>query len=200
MSIEAEVRSSSPKELRCYLVGASRDGTRSRLHRTLRISQKGIEWLDVLAVALSCLGSRSWRYQEGTRGVWTLETTWWDPLQATTPREVAAFSRGYFDAEGGVPRAPDARFYLQFVQKDLADIASLRSGLVNLGIDCGRLYNPSVRVDPHYWRFFVRTAAHRDFCSMIGSWHPRKRTVIHRFLNRADQRLSRTTSGLAELL
>ena len=194
MSIDTEIALASPEELRCYLAGASRDGTHSRLHKTLRISQKGSEWLDVLGLGLSRLDSRSWKYQEGDRGVWTLETSWWDPKQPVTDGEMAAFSRGYFDAEGGVPRNPNDRFYLQFVQKDLADLSGLRDDLIALGIQCGRLHNPSVRVDPNYWRFYVRTSSHRNFCAWVGSWHPRKRGILSLVESRLNPQKSETVS------
>jgi hypothetical protein len=90
----------------------------------------------------------------------------------------AAFVRGYFDAEGGIPRNPNDRFYLQFVQKDYADLAKLRSVLVNMEISCGRLHNPSARIDPNYWRFYVLARSHQEFLSRIGSWHPRKRLSL----------------------
>jgi LAGLIDADG-like domain len=162
------------------LAGASRDGTYSPRHRTVRISQKGTGWLEVLGEVLTRLGARSWKYREGQRDVWTLETTWWDPVPATSHLDIAAYARGYFDAEGGIPRDSGARFYIQFVQKDREDLSSLRKGLEILDIRCGRLHNPSVRVDPDYWRFFVRASSHSQFCSTVGSWHPRKRALIDR--------------------
>ncbi len=98
-----------------------------------------------------------------------------------TPRssaEKAAYARGYFDAEGGVPRSPDARFYIQFVQKNRADLSQLRSWLGDLGVDCGALHVPSAFVDPDLWRFYVRARAHRVFIERVGSWHPRKRLIF----------------------
>lgn len=178
MSIADEISASTPRELRCYLNGASRDGTVSSRHGTLRISQKGTEWLEVLKVALDNLGSRSWSYREGKREVWTLETCWREPCTPETSGEMASFARGYFDAEGGVPRDPLARFYIQFVQKDFQDLSFLRGCLETLGIACGRLHNPSVRIDPNYWRFFVRVQSHLSYCRIVQSWHPRKRPLL----------------------
>jgi len=184
MGILEEVETATERELVCYLDGASRDGTFSRLHRTLRISQKGLEWLLVLQGALERLGARSWHYREGTRDVWTLETCWMGSCQPCAPAEAAAFARGYFDAEGGVPRSPDARFYVQFVQKDLQDLSRVRTDLESLGLSCGRLHNPSVAVDPHYWRFYIRARSHLAFCESVGSWHPRKRRLLDTFVSR----------------
>jgi len=46
------------------------------------------------------------------------------------------------------------------------------------GDDSGRIHNPSAQVDPDYWRFFVRTASHKRFMTLVGSWHPTKRELI----------------------
>ncbi len=86
--------------------------------------------------------------------------------------------RGYFDADGGVPRDPEARFYVQLVQKDLPDLERVRMILESLGVRCGRIHNPSIRVDPDYWRFYVLSASHEDFIRRVGSWHPRKRQLL----------------------
>lgn len=186
MTILDEVGIATERELVCYLDGASRDGTFSKLHRTLRISQKDLEWLLVLKVALERLGARSWHYREGAREVWTLETSWKGSCQPVSPAEQAAFARGYFDAEGGIPRSPAARFYIQYVQKDLQDLANVRASLESLGLTCGRLHNPSVAVDPDYWRFYVGARSHLSFCGSVGSWHPRKRGLLDAFVDRTQ--------------
>ena len=134
----------------------------------------------MLALLLRTLDSRSWIYREGRdRNVWALETSWRPPsLVFQYPIERSSYVRGYFDAEGGVPRAAEARFYIQFVQKSQTDLAHVRALLAGLGIGCGALHNPSRRVDPDYWRFYVRAASHADFIERIGSWHPRKRSRL----------------------
>jgi hypothetical protein len=154
--IAAEIDRATSGEIRAYLQGASRDGTFNRLHNTLRISQADVRWLRVLQRLLERLGKRSWMYREGTRNVWVIETTWRLEARETvrTPGETAAFVRGYFDAEGGVPTDARARFYIQLVQKNHEDLARTRDLLEKLGVRCGRLHNPSVRQDPGYWRFY----------------------------------------------
>jgi hypothetical protein len=84
----------SLREYRAYLQGALHDGTRSILHHTHRISQKGISWLQRLSYILTELGHRSWIYQEGqTREVFVLETSArfldvsYDPNQLETDAE-----------------------------------------------------------------------------------------------------------------
>jgi hypothetical protein len=178
--IAAEIDRATSGEIRAYLQGASRDGTFNRLHNTLRISQADVRWLRVLERLLGRLGKRSWMYREGTRNVWVIETTWRpdSPETIRTPGEAAAFVRGYFDAEGGVPAHARDRWYVQFVQKSHADLVRTCDLLGLLGVRCGRIHNPSVRRDANYWRFYVRVAAHRRFIQIIGSWHPRKRTLL----------------------
>lgn len=178
--IGAEIVRAASGEIRAYLQGASRDGTFNRSHRTLRISQADVRWLRVLGNLLGRLGKRSWMYREGTRSVWVIETSWHpeSPQAISTCREAAAFIRGYFDAEGGVPADKHDRFYVQFVQKDYADLARVRDLLGLLDVQCGRLHNPSVRQDADYWRFYVLAASHRQFIRAVGSWHPRKRMLL----------------------
>jgi len=179
-SIRAEVSVANPREVRAYLLGATRDATFNRLHRTLRFAQSDTRWLLVLKILLLRFGSRSWIYREGRRNVWVLETTWRLPRdpQLATLGEKAAFVRGYFDSEGGVPRRPGSRFYIQLVQKDHLDLSKVRHFLEELGIGCGTLHNPSRRVDPAYWRIYVLTASQQDFIRIVGSWHPMKHALL----------------------
>lgn len=167
--------------LDAYLRGASRDATVSRQHRTTRFAQAPNGWLKVVQRALARLGRKSWRYREGRRQVWVVETCaaftpWPDP--DSTGREVAAWARGYFDAEGGLPQRHGARLYIQLSQKNFEDLKFLWHSLDRLGIECGRVHNPSRRIDPHYWRFFVRCSSHEKFAGLIGSWHPIKRALL----------------------
>lgn len=154
----SEVRASTLDVLQNYLTGATRDASFSPSHNTTRFHQKGTGWLSVVKEALTTLGHRAWMYEEGSRGVFVLETCW-RPAHPTPccVDERAAFCRGYFDADGGMPWSPSARLYFQYVQKDRDDLKSLRNHLTALGIACGQLHVPSIKVDPDYWRVFVRT-------------------------------------------
>ena len=176
----AEIDRARRRDLVAYLSGASRDGTFNRVHRTYRITQRDRRWLEVLQLVLDRLGRRGWLYQEGARQVWALETTFkvGAPVQLSSSSQECAFVRGYFDAEGGVPRRFDDRFYVQFVQKDFTDLERVRNVLNRLAIECGRLHNPSERVDPNYWRFYVLSRSHSDFIRLIRSWHPGKRAIL----------------------
>jgi intein-encoded DNA endonuclease-like protein len=99
--------------------------------------------------------------------------------------EKLAYARGYFDAEGGIPQNSKARFYIQLVQKNLSDITELRTILDSVGISCGKLHNPSHKVDSDLWRFYVLAASQRDFAEKVSSWHPRKRVLLDTFLETA---------------
>lgn len=180
--LHAELLAASKKSLESYLQGALRDGTRSERHRTHRFSQSNPGWLQTLGIALKRLGYRSWSYREGkTRNVWVLETTAsflsieFDASELVGYPEGLDYVRGYFDAEGGMPKQAAVRLYLQITQKDRANLETVRSILEAGDIRCGRIHNPSHRVDPSYWRFYVRACSQESFMSLVGSWHPRKR-------------------------
>ena len=177
----------SKREYQSYLQGALHDGTRSDLHNTHRISQKGTGWLSRLKDAFAEMGHKSWMYQEGKlREVYVLETTAkfldvnFDPDLLESDAERIAYVRGYFDAEGGLPQSPDARFYIQFTQKDRVELEKVKRILERLGIECGEAHNPNAEVDPNYWRFYVRAKSHKAFAEKIGSWHPRKEGLFQR--------------------
>ena len=183
--LHAELLAVGAKGLEAYLQGALRDATRSALHRTHRFSQSNVDWLTLVGTALSLLGHRSWMYREGrTRNLWVLETTAkflsldFDPLELVGTPYGLSYVRGYFDTDGGMPRDPKARLYRQLCQKDRASLESVVTVLDGWAIRCGRVHNPSVRVDPDYWRVFVRSCSHESFMRLVGSWHPVKRQQI----------------------
>ncbi len=183
--LHAELLAVGAKGLEAYLQGALRDATRSALHRTHRFSQSNPDWLTLVGTALSLLGHRSWMYREGrTRNLWVLETTakflslGFDPLELVGTPHGLSYVRGYFDTDGGMPKDPTARLYFQLCQKDRASLESVVTILEGRAIRCGRVHNPSVRVDPDYWRVFVRSCSHESFMRLVGSWHPVKRQQI----------------------
>lgn len=103
----------------------------------------------------------------------------YDPLFLASNGEKIAYVRGYFDAEGGMPRSLATRpFQIQYVQKDHAELIKVRDILVGLGINCGKMHNPSAKVDADYWRFFISIPCNRVFAQRIGSWHPRKEHLL----------------------
>lgn len=181
---ETTRRAPSRGEIRAYLQGALHDASLNKRNR-FRFTQADRRWLILLQSLLSNLSYRSWIYKEGRqRSVYALETLApfldfnFDPFRLKYIEERAAYVRGFFDAEGGIPRDIDARFYIQLVQKDRSKIECLKQLLSDIGIDTGKVHNPSVRVDPDYWRVFVATRSHRTFAQRIGSWHPRKAAIF----------------------
>jgi hypothetical protein len=180
--LHAELLATSASGARAYLHGAAHDATVSQLHRTVRFGQSDLRWLEILQALIERLGVRSWIYREGkTRNLWILETSAdllaeADYLLMSECRR--AYARGYFDSEDGCPQNPLARFYIQFVQKNYADIKRLRDVLIGEGITCGRIHNPSRRIDPDLWRFYIAARDHKAFALRVGSWHPRKRGLL----------------------
>lgn len=179
--LHAELLAASVSDSRAYLHGAFHDATISHLHRTVRFGQRDVAWLEILRVLLDKVGQKSWMYREGRqRCFWVLETSQRCLLEMATlsPQQAIAYARGYFDAEGGIPKRTSARFYIQLVQKDLPSLSSLREILERAGIRCGKLHVPSAQVAPGLWRFYVRAESYRDFIELVGSWHPRKRSLL----------------------
>ncbi len=164
-------------ELKFYILGALHDATFSKMHQTFRFSQSSKEWLELLQKIFERLNCKSWIYKEGKdRSVWILETsTKIDRLaKPTNIGEKILYIRGYFDAEGGMPNSQKSFLYFQFCQKNLSDLTEVKNHLEDLGIKCGEIHNPSQKVDPGYFRFFVSRVSHLDFMNIIYSWHPRK--------------------------
>jgi len=181
----SETTRQTPRVTEAYLLGALHDGTYNVRRKTHRFSQANIEWLLFLQDCLLDLGYKSWIYKEGkNRAVYVLETSakflqiTFNPEGFTSSEEKIAYIRGFFDAEGGIPRNPNARFYIQLVQKNQPKLDWIRNTLTNMGINCGVIHIPSKRIDPNYFRFFVATSSHELFKNQIGSWHPRKRLIF----------------------
>ena len=146
----------SEEGIKAYFLGALHDGTFSS-NKRFRISQKGTDWLNILRLLLKSIGYNAWIYKEGKeRDVYVLETLAdflnfrFDPLDCVTKEQKICYVRGFFDAEGGIPRNPKDRFYIQLVQKDKAKLDKLKKILDELGIETGKIHNPSRKPDPDY--------------------------------------------------
>ncbi len=183
--LHAELLVTSATRMQAYLQGALKDATKSAAHRTYRYGQSQRSWLETIQVILGVLGHRSWIYREGQdRNFWVLETSArflseaYEATALSGTVEGLDYVRGYFDADGGMPRDPQARLYVQYAQKDRQSLERVAKILASWEIQSGRIHNPSVEVDPHYWRFFVRAASHERFMKLVGSWHPIKRALI----------------------
>ena len=179
----------SEESVKAYLLGALHDGTLSK-NKRFRISQKGKEWLQFLQKLFNKVGCNAWIYKEGlNRKVYVIETLanfldfQFNPLQLESSDEKAAYIRGFFDAEGGIPRSSEARFYIQLVQNDKGKLEKLKKLLKDLGIESGKIHNPSQKVDPDYWRMYILAKFQKKFFDKIETWHPRKiRTLRKRMM------------------
>ncbi len=171
------LKEATESELEMYILGSLHDATYNKQHQTYRFSQSSERWLMLLQQIFERLGSKSWIYKEGKdRFVWVLETSAKIDKHKNPDNDLdkIAYIRGYFDAEGGMPKSNQSVLYFQFCQKDKPDLSKVHQYLSSLGINCGVIHNPSRRVDAFYWRFFISRVSHQYFMNIIGSWHPRK--------------------------
>jgi len=160
---------------KAYLLGALHDGTVRKL--TYRIVQKDREYIEFLVKEIKILGQKAWMYQEGkTRQLYVVEfsRSFLKDSIIESQQDKIDYIRGYFDAEGGIARSSNVRYYLYFAQKNLQDLEQVKGYLTEFGIICGKTHNPSKRVDPNYWRFFISIKSYKTFAKVIGSWHPMK--------------------------
>jgi len=166
---------------KAYLLGAIHDATERKL--TFRISQKYKTYPLFIKKLLSQVGRKAWVYREGkTRKVYIVEfsKSFLKGFKISSDEEKKFYIRGYFDSEGGIAKDKKVRFYIYFAQKNKRDLNEVKNFLMDLGISCGVIHNPSREEDPNYWRFFIKAESYRDFASIIGSWHPRKSRLLRK--------------------
>lgn len=175
----------SEREIKAYFQGALHDATFSS-NKRFRFSQKGKGWLKLLKSLLKKIGYNSWIYKEGkTRSVYVLETlaSFLDfkinPLKFETIEEKVCYIKGFFDAEGGIPKN-NKIFYIQLVQSNKRKLRQIKKILEKLEIKTGEIHNPSKRVDPFYWRMYVLSESHKKFVETIGSLHPIKIGILRK--------------------
>ncbi|MDI6603027.1 MAG: LAGLIDADG family homing endonuclease [Patescibacteria group bacterium] len=173
--------------IKAYLLGALHDGTFSS-NKRFRISQIGTDWLKILQGLFRKLGYNSCIYsREGKyRKVYMLETLAnfldfnFNPLELETEEEKISYIKGFFDAKGGIPKNEKARFYIQLVQNDKEKLEKLKVLLNDLGIETGKIHNPSRSVDPDYWRMYIPAKLQQAFLIKIANLHPRKIKTLKR--------------------
>lgn len=127
------------------------------------------------------LGFGSWIYREGkNRSVWIVEFTknTLKNVKILSKKDKIDYIRGYFDSEGGIAKSSSVRYYIYFAQKDKKDLSRVKEYLEEIGISCGKIHNPSVKVDPNYWRFYIGVKSYVDFTRPINSSHPEKRKYL----------------------
>ncbi len=166
----------TPKHMtKAYLLGALHDATERKT--TYRISQKSKEYVKFIAKGIKALGRKAWVYREGKdRNVYVVEfsKSWLKGFKLKTLKQKVDYIRGYFDTEGGITKSIKVRYYIYFAQKDRKDLSQVRSYLKDLKISCGKIHNPSKRVDPDYFRFYILSKSWNDFALKVGSFHPDK--------------------------
>jgi hypothetical protein len=169
----------APQISKAYLLGLLHDATQART--TYRIASKSKLFCNSLKKGMARQEIRSWVYQEGKlRNVWILEFSkkHLKDFEVKSVQDKIDYIRGYFDAEGGIAKDPDVRFYLYFAQKDKQDLLQVRDYLQEIGISCGKMHNPSNKVDPNYFRFFISAKSYGDFARIVSSFHPEKQLIL----------------------
>ncbi len=160
---------------KAYLLGALHDGTIRKV--TYRIFSKDREYTEFLTREILILGYKAWMYKEGkSRNLYVVEfsRSLLKDFLISTKQDKIDYIRGYFDADGGISRNPQVRYYIYFAQKNLNDLSEVKRYLEEFGIICGKIHNPSKQADPNYWRFFISIKSYKTFAKIIGSWHPIK--------------------------
>lgn len=175
------IRRHLPKVTKAYLLGLLHDATERKF--TYRIGQKNKGFIQFLAREIKLLGRKAWFYKEGkNRNLWVVEfaKVLLKNTKIKSKQEKIDYIRGYFDAEGGIAHSKTVRFYIYFAQKDPKDLREVKNYLKETGIKCGKVHNPSKKVDPNYWRFFIRAESYKDFARIIGSNHPVKSYLLRK--------------------
>lgn len=169
----------APPITKAYLLGVLHDATVRKT--TYRISSKSRMFSEVLKQGIGRLGRKAWIYKEGKeRNLWITEfsKSLLDGFSIKSKKDKLDFIRGFFDAEGGIAKSPEVRFYLYFCQKNRQILSKIKEYLTDFGIKCGKIHNPSKRVDPNYWRFYIRSKSYKDFAKIVGSSHPEKLSIL----------------------
>jgi intein/homing endonuclease len=160
---------------RQYLLGVIHDGTER--HTTYRIATNSKAFVEFLQKGIRTLSVGAWIYKEGkSRNLWIVEFSKkiLKHVIVKSRKDKIEYIRGYFDAEGGIAKQTFVRYYLYFCQKDKKDLLQVKTYLEDVGIRSGLLHNPSKKVDPNYWRFYISAKSYSDFAQIIGSDHPEK--------------------------
>ncbi len=172
--------------LRPYLEGLLHDGTKREY--TYRITQNNKEFVERIQSKIEAESESAWIYEEGNRGVYTLEFSKSVVRERNSNPETEEskihYVRGYFDAEGGIPSQTSDNPYIYFAQKGKTDLVELKQKVESLGLNTGRIHLPSQR-KPNYWRFYISRDSHRKFFEKVGSWHPEKHQRLREMIQSA---------------
>jgi hypothetical protein len=165
----------APQITKAYLLGVLHDATVRKT--TYRIATKNLEFAKILKKGIKDLGRKAWIYKEGkNRNLWIVEfsRSFLGKVFLKSKQDKIDYIRGYFDAEGGIAKSQNVRFYIYFCQKNKYELLQIKDYLASFGIKSGEIHNPSKRVDPNYWRFYIGVKSYIKFSEIIGSNHPEK--------------------------
>ncbi|MCL5095850.1 MAG: hypothetical protein M1575_03980 [Patescibacteria group bacterium] len=179
MSLPRRDYTLAPKVTKAYLLGVLHDATERQT--TYRIASKSQAFCNFLQKGIKRLGKSCWVYKEGkNRNLWIVEFSkiFLKKTPIKSKQEKIDFIRGYFDAEGGIAKSSQVRFYVYFAQKNRNDLLRVKRFLEELKISCGRMHNPSQKDDPEYWRFYIKAKSYKDFAGKISSGHPEKLKLL----------------------
>jgi hypothetical protein len=169
----------APQITKAYLLGILHDATVRKT--TYRIATKCKEFSRVLKFGINNLGRNAWIYKEGKdRNLWIVEfsKSLLRETKLVSKQEIVDYIRGFFDAEGGIAKSEKVRFYLYFCQKDKRVLLKIKDYLASLGVKSGEIHNPSKRIDPDYWRFYISSKSYLKFSRIISSSHPEKYSIL----------------------
>ena len=168
-----------------YLHGAIHDGyvySGKSKGRIAVITQKNRKWLENIKGIIENNNGKAWIFPQ--RDIHILETKF-NPLLGKrlleSRKEKLEYVSGFFDAEGGIPKKLDARFYVQFVQKSKSELQEVADILGEFGIKCGKLHQYDKK--SKCWRFFVKSDSYTRFIKLVKSRHPEKQERLDSFKN-----------------
>ena len=169
----------APQITKAYLLGIIHDASVRKT--TYRVATKNQTFAEILKQGIIDLGRTAWIYKEGkSRNLWIVEfsKSLLNGMKIISKEEKLDFIRGFFDAEGGIAKSSKVRFYLYFCQKNKIILKEIKKHLGSFGIESGVIHNPSKRVDPNYWRFFIRAKSYKKFAKVVSSSHPEKLPIL----------------------
>ena len=183
--LHAELLAVGAKGLESYLQGALRDGTHSARHNTHRFCQSEKIGSTFLVWHCRCLVIAAGSIEKVERGICGCSRqpqsswTWIRSITACRNSERSVVRSGLLRC--GWRNAQECSFtdVCAAVAKDKVSLENVKRILDSWNVECGRVHNPSVRVDPDYWRVFVRSRSHESFMRLVGSWNPVKHHEIN---------------------
>ena len=176
-----------------YLYGAIHDGyiyTGKSKGKVAVFTQKNKSWLENIKGIIEKNNGKAWIFPQ--RNIHILETKFchlFEPRKLSSDKERIEYLSGFFDAEGGIPKKLQARFYVQFVQKNKKELQEVANILNEFGVECGKLHQYDKK--SKCWRFFVKTNSWLKFIELIKSKHPEKQARLLHFKNQLLERQTR---------